>query len=181
MTNITPVVRNKVVNMFNCRYVTCIGFMLIVSALQLCFAEESNDELQLFFSANEQFDGQHRLPLQQPDSPGEALDKQDSAVAKLKRLPVTSVTSSGGVIRNKNRIFLNGVVRTEQSLLPLINDLPCQAINLSNSNELEKIKHLDCDHIDSKDYVLKLRASDYGLLVYRHDKYLATLFVGQSL
>lgn len=183
----------KAVSRYLTRPVACMALTFIVSVLQICLAaesvkesvEESLDGLQLFFSATERVDGQLQdgVPGQgsKQGSKQAVLANGESSVVTTKRQSLVPDSSAREVQTNKHHLWLNGVVRTEQSLLPMINDLPCQAIPLGNSNQVEKIEPLNCVHIDSNLYSLKLRTSDYGLMVYRRHKHVATLYSGQRL
>lgn len=189
MTRRSHGVGTKAVSRYLTRLVACMALTLIVSVLQICLAaeslEESLDGLQLFFSATERVDGQLQdgVPEQssKQGSKQTVLANGESSVVTTKRQSLVPDSSASEVQTNKHHLWLNGVVRTEQSLLPMINDLPCQAIPIGNSNQVGKIEQLNCVHIDSNLYSLKLRTSDYGLMVYRRHKHVATLYSGQRL
>jgi hypothetical protein len=157
---VTPIIRRNTQRLFS---------VLIITASQFSPADETPDDLRLFFLSNEKTSLQFR--------PEDADTTIDISIAKRTAPKLNPEMEQPRV----SRLWFSGVVRNGNRIRLLVNDLPCEVVSDESSTLVRHSWGVRCGHINGKHYSLKLRTDKYALLVYRDRKYIATLFVGQSL
>ncbi|MFT6873910.1 MAG: hypothetical protein ACI9XK_003465 [Granulosicoccus sp.] len=143
--------------------------LFIIVASQVCLADLTPSDLRLFFLSKEQ-------------APSKFI-WEDSGTSRANSMSKRSPPKLSSVIEQPvvTRLWFNGFVHNRNRILLLVNDLPCDIVSDESVSQTENSKVVKCQHIKQKQYRFTLRTDKHALRVYKGSKYIATLFVGQSL
>ena len=142
---------------------------LVVAASHFSMANDFQEDLRLFFPSIEYSESKNIMPA------NKQLEK------KINTIDTDEVVDRSMIKRSFPNIWFTAVVRNGKSIQLLVNDLPCQKVLDDSLSQMEKIVGVKCRHLNQKQYLLSHRTDNHALLIYKDGKYIATLFVGQSL
>lgn len=151
------------------KYIQILISTLVVVVSQYSVANESQDDLRLFFPSNEHAESKNVSPAHK------------QVFTKIKTKDAGDVVDRSMVKRSLPKIWFTAVVRNGKSIQLLVNDLPCQKVLEDLLSQVENSIGVKCRHLNQKQYLLRHRTDNHALLIYKDGKYIATLFVGQSL
>lgn len=144
-------------------------FVLLIIISNFSHYAESSDDFQLFFAPNEQA----------------ALDVVPNGVESLinNSMRKPSAPELNVVIERPHArwLWFNGIVRSRNKIMLLVNDLPCEIIFDHVSNHPENSEPVSCKHVTQKNYSFNFLNDKQALRIYMRRQYIGTLLVGQSL
>ena len=144
-------------------------YALLVAVSQFTQANEYHDDLRLFFLSNEDAESKKIKPIHK------------QVLTKLNAKDSGNVVDRSVVKRSPPKIWFTAVVRYGKSIQLLVNDLPCRIVLDDLLNQVKNSIGVECGHVNQKHYLLRHQSEKQALLIYKEGKYIATLFVGQSL
>jgi hypothetical protein len=151
------------------KYIRVLISSLVVAVSQFSLANESHDDIRLFFPSSEHAESKTIKP------------GHKQVITKFSTKGADDVIDRSMVKRSPPKIWFTAVVRNGKGIQLLVNDLPCRIVLNDSLSQVESSIGVKCGHINQKHYLLRHRSDNHSLLIYKDGKYIATLFVGQSL
>jgi hypothetical protein len=162
-------------------YIRVVFLTAMLSASTFLCAADATEDYRLFFPLNPSLKASGVSPDATQEPPLSELVKTESSKER------STIEASNVKLNSKTKkstgsgVFFSGVIRSENRTLLLVNDLPCLAIYRDGRNGNLETKEVVCAHVNQKLFSFKLQLYKKALLVFKNQKYSATLFVGQGI